>query len=185
MILKLSFSTLAFIFLIYLLLPGPGSINSFSPLPNSLKSTEEGDTIQVPNIAAYFSDEFRETVIPFYLEEYKKNTVFPFYPLRLNHPPEFAYTAIKDQTRSTYLEEFFYPFRDSLFINGYEPFYKDRTPKFDGATDIVVEDIFFNSKTILRFYPATIWARLVVWLGIIVSTILLWNMIKAIVFKKT
>ncbi|MBI2011814.1 hypothetical protein HYS91_03525 [Candidatus Daviesbacteria bacterium] len=184
MILKITFAVLAYLFLVYLLLPGPESINDFPSLPNSLKSTEEGDTIQIPNIAAYFSYEYRESVIPYYLASYKKNTLFPFYPFRLNHPPEFAYSAIKDQTRSTYLEELFYPFRDSIFINGFEPYYKDGTPKFEGATNIVVEDIFFNTKTTLRFYPSTIWARLVVWLGIITSIILLWNITKKIVFNK-
>jgi hypothetical protein len=40
---------------------------------------------------------------------------------RLNYPPEEAQTIIRDQTRSTYLEEVVHPFRESIFVNGFEP----------------------------------------------------------------
>lgn len=162
-----------------MLWPGFNTINNFPPLPESVKSTEEGDTIQVPNVAAYFSNSFRKMVIAYYQEQYLLNGL-PLLPWRLNYPPEYAYTAIKDQTRSTYLEELIFPLRDSLFINGYEPFYEDGKPRFRGATNIVIGDKFFNTKTNLRFYPSPIWVRVIVWMGVNLSLILLWKMSKEV-----
>ncbi len=64
---------LAILFLLgltYLLLPGPSSVKDIAALPNSVKSSEPGDTIQVPNVAAYFSDMRRKEVTSFYLKEF-------------------------------------------------------------------------------------------------------------------
>lgn len=177
---KIVLGILSLLFLVYLLMPGPTSIKDFSPLPDSVKSTEEGDTIQVPNVSAYFSNFFRPIVIPFYKQEMQKNTLFPFPPLELNYPPEFAFTAIKDQTQSTYLEEFVYPLRESTFVNGFEPFYENGRPKYLGATQIVVNQRVFNSKTTLRYYPSSLWARMVVWLGVNISIFLLWKLIRGV-----
>ena len=175
------FTIFALLLLLYMLWPAPSYVEDFSPLPKSLKSKEPGDTVQVPNIAAYFSENFRNSVIPYYKNEYQNLSRLPFPPLKLNHPPEFAYTAIRDQTPSTYLEELVYPLRDSLFINGFEPFYEDGRPKYKGATDIVVDDIFFKSKTIIRFYPSPAWAKFITWFGITLSLILLWKLSKKII----
>ena len=48
--------------LVYLLVPGPSKIEDFPPLPTSTKSALEGDTIQNPNIAAYYSN-FRSNIL--------------------------------------------------------------------------------------------------------------------------
>ena len=176
-----TFIIVATLFLVYLLLPGPSSIEDFPPLPNSAKSTLEGDTIQVPNVAAYFSNNYREFVVDFYRRDFLKKTWLPFLPLRLNHPPEYAYIAIKVETHSTYLEEYYYPLRDSLFVNGLEPFEKDGTPKYTGAIKFDNEDRISDTKVTLRYYPSSVWVRILVWLGICSSIILLWKMGKKVI----
>lgn len=172
---RLIFSFFAVTLLIYLLIPGPSSINDFPALPNSEKSTLEGDTIQVPNVAGYFSDIFRTSATNFYKMAYKSQVAIPFLPIRLNYPPEFAYTAIKDQTRSTYLEEYVYPLRDSLFLNGYEPFYENGKPKFFGSVKADEKNNIYYNKATLRFYPSSIWVRIVIWFGILASIYLIWK----------
>lgn len=179
---KIIFIFFSFVLLIYLLMPGPSSVDDFPALPSSAKSTLEGDTIQIPNISAYFSDNFRFFVTSFYQENYKKQVLIPFLPIRLNYPPEFAYTAIKDQTRSTFLEEFVYPLRDSLYVTGYEPFYEDGKPKFYGSVKADEEDNIYYNKTTLRYYPSTYLTRLIVWLGIVLSVSFIWKAGRRIIF---
>lgn len=159
---------------------GPTKISDFRPLPNSIKSQLSGDTWQVPNVVGYFSNNERDFAINYYKDQYDKLTNLPFRSLRLNYPPEFAYTAIKDQTESTYLEEFVYPLRDSFFVNGFEPFYHDGRPKFRGATKFEAEGLSLNTKVTLRFYPSPLWVKIVTWLGITLSTLLLFKMSKRV-----
>lgn len=171
------------LFLIYLLWPGPSSIKNFSPISGSAKSTLSGDTVQVPNVTAYFSNNYRDTVTNFYKKNYSDYVKLPFLPLMLNYPPEFAYTAIKDQTESTYLEEFVYPLRDSLFVNGMEPFYQDGEPKYWGATKFHTAVGFLETKATLRFYPSSPFARVITWIGINISLILLYKLGRKIILN--
>lgn len=164
------------ILLIYMLWPGPTKISDFKVLPDSDKSTLEGDTIQIPNVSAYFSNNFREFVIPFYLANYQEKSKLPFSPLKLNRPPEYSWTAIKKHTDSTYLEELVYPLRDSLYVNGFEPFYSDGSPKFWGSTKFEVNHHNWFTKTTLRFYPSNYFVRIIVWMGIIVSIYFLYKL---------
>jgi hypothetical protein len=179
---KIFFAFFSILLLIYLLMPGPSSVNNFPALPTSAKSTLSGDTWQVPNISAYFSNNYRDFATNFYRENYQKNTLFPFLPLRINHPPELAFTAIKDQTHSTYLEEFYYPLRDSLYVNGLEP-YENGEARYNGATKFEEEGGIWDTKVTLRFYPSSIITRLLVWLGIMISIVSLWKLSKRIIFN--
>jgi hypothetical protein len=180
---KFIFIFFSFILLIYLLIPGPSSIDNFQPLPNSSKSTLEGDTIQVPNIAAYFSDNYRDFVTGYYRDNYKSQVLIPFLPLRLNYPPEYAYNFILDQTRSTYLEEYVYPLRNSLFVNGYEPFYENGKPKFWDSVKADEKNGKYYTKVTLRFYPSSLWVRLVIWFFIVSSIFLIWKMTRRIISR--
>lgn len=166
--------------LVYLIFPSPIAIINFEQLPESVVSSLSGDTEQVPNVKAFFSNNYRATVIPFYSLDYKSDTLFWFPPLRLNYPPEHAYTAIKDQTQSTYLEELFYPLRDSLFVNGLEPFEQDtKAPRYQGATMFVADDNnAYETKVTLRYYPSNYIARIIVWFGINVSLVLIYKLAK-------
>ncbi len=166
---KKLFISFSLLLLIYMLWPGPGKISDFKPIPSSDKSKLEGDTVQISNVSAYFSDNFREVVVPFYLSNYWQNTRLPFPPVRINHPPEYSWNVIKKHTDSTYLEELIYPLRDSLYVNGYEPFYSDGNPKFWGSIKFEFPGVSFFTKTTLRFYPSPLLVRFLVWLGITIS----------------
>lgn len=170
---KKIYITFSILLLIYMIWPGPNKISDFKPLPDSTKSKLEGDTIQIPNVAGYFSDNFREFVVPFYLRDYQNLNHFLFPPLRLNHLPEYSWTAIKKHTDSTYLEELTYPLKSSLYVNGFEPFYEDGTPKFWGSTRVEVDGRTWYTKTTLRFYPSKLIVRILIWAGITASIYLL------------
>lgn len=173
---KIIFALFSGLFLIYLILPGPSSIKDFPDLPNSLKSTRPGDTYQNPENSAYFSYNYRDFVTSFYKDQYQKLFKFPFPAERLNYPPEDAFTLIADQTKSTFLEEYVYPFRGSLFVNGFEPFYQNGQPKYYGATDFFEGGKYYPNKTTLRFYSAPLWTRLLDWLGVCLALVLLWQL---------
>jgi len=170
------FFPFAIIFLVYLIIPGPTSVNDFPSLPNSVKSDLSGDTWQVPNVVGYFSDNYRKMATSYYKNIFQQKNILFLPPIRLNYPPEFAYTAIKVETQSTYLEEYLYPLRNSVFVNGLEPFSEDGQRRFWGSTKFEIGDQAFFTKVTLRFYPSPIWARLVVWVGICLSLVLLWKL---------
>lgn len=172
------------ILLIYMLWPGPTKISDFKALPQSLKSTLEGDTIQIPNVSAYFSDNFREFVVPFYSRDYQGLSHFPFPPLKLNHPPEYSWSVIKKHTDGTYLEELVYPLRDSIYVNGFEPFDTSLQPKWWGASKFEVDGHSWYTKTTLRFYPSPLWVRLITWFGITLSIFLIYRLSKKIIFSR-
>lgn len=181
---RLLFIIFSVLLFIYMLWPGPSKISDFKALPNSDKSDLAGDTWQIPNVSAYFSNNFRDFVIPFYRSIYWNNTFLPFPPMRLNYPPEFSWNVIKRHTDSTYLEELVYPLRDSLYINGFEPFNPDGTPRFWGSTRFTVLDRNWYTKVTLRFYPAPIWVRIFVWLGIVLSITALFKLGRKVISSK-
>lgn len=166
---KYLYISFSLILLIYMLWPGTSKISDFPVLPSSDKSKLSGDTIQIPNVSAYFSNNFREFVVPFYSTNYQALSHLPFPPLKLNHPPEYSWTVIKRHTDSTYLEELVYPLRDSLYVNGLEPYYSDGTPKFWGATKFEIGKNAWFTKVTLRFYPSNVFIRFLVWSGICLS----------------
>lgn len=178
---KIIFITFSLLLLVYMLWPGPSKISDFKALPNSDKSDLAGDTWQIPNVSAYFSNNFRDFVIPFYRSIYWNNTSLPFPPMRLNYPPEFSWNVIKRHTDSTYLEELVYPLRDSLYINGFEPFYSDSTPRFWGSVQFDTLGHKWDTKVTLRFYSSPLWVRFVVWLGIILSIIYLYKLSRKVI----
>ena len=167
--------------LIYMIMPGPSKITDFKALPSSDKSTLEGDTTQIPNVSAYFSNNFRNFIVRFYLADYQQKTWLPFPPLRLNHPPEYSWNVIKKHTDSTFLEELVYPLRDSLYVNGLEPFYFDGSPKFWGSTKFEIDGNGWFTKTTLRFYPSPLWAKVLTWFGITISIFLIYRLTRKII----
>lgn len=177
---KLLLIALFLLGLVYILAPAPQEIDEIPPVPDSLKSEEPGDTRQSTNIAAYFSDYWREDLIAFYTDQFQVLNYFGFYipPIRLNHPPEEGFAYVRDQQRSTFLEQLVYPLRGSLFINGYEPI-SQKGKKFDVISmPIEIGDRVYNSKTTLRYYPAPVIVRTLVYIGIWVSLIALLLLIR-------
>ena len=150
-IIVLIFSTL----FIYVLLPNPKFPN---PPPDSLQSKEPGDSEDLSVRRAYFTNFTREEVMKFYQKEFKG--------YRLNYPPEEAATIIRDQTRSTFLEEIVHPLRESFYVNGFEP---------KNAKDAIeIEGLPWRQKITVKYVPSNIFLRsFVIILTGIVSLLLL------------
>ncbi len=144
---KVVYIIVSVLFLVYLFFPAP----SFPyPPSNSSQSDEPADT-ETSLRRSYFTDSTREGVMQNYISQFESK----FLPtLRLNHPPEDAQTLIRDQTRSTFLEELVHPFRESLYINGFEP--KDQK-------DIIqIKGVNWRQKITVRYVESSIWIRLVI-----------------------
>lgn len=169
------FVVLSLYLLLYFVLPfGPKNIEDFSNLPSSVRSGLSGDTVQVPNLKAFFSDNYRSFVTDYYYKEYWRLSKLPFPPIKLNHPPEYAYQVIKDQTQSTYLEEYTYPLRGSLYVNGLEPFNEvTKAERYPGATYFSEGGKLLETKVVIRYYPTNVIFRIIVWFGINISIIVL------------
>lgn len=139
--------------LVYLITPAP----ILPDLPYSIKSDEPGDTIQLKNVTAYYTNLTRTEVINFYKANYTGPIV-----LRLNHPPEKSKQIIRDTIQSYYLEEFILPYRESLFINGFE-WEKD---VFTKPEKRIKNKLFFkgkeySAKITLKTFPTPIHHRLI------------------------
>lgn len=118
-ILKVLFVLFCLVLLGYLLLP---NYDFPKPPPDSIQSQEPADT-ETPLRRAYFTNYTREQILGWY-EDQMKHSNFLNIPLPtylLNYPPEDAQTIIRDQTRTSYLEEVVHPLRESVYVNGFEP----------------------------------------------------------------
>ncbi|HLD91985.1 MAG TPA: hypothetical protein VI795_01165 [Patescibacteria group bacterium] len=130
-------------------------------LPNSVQSFEPAD-VETPLRRGYYTNLTRQEVIEHYEREFNKGF---FYVFRLNYPPEEAQTIIRDQTKSSFLEEIVHPLRENLYINGFEP----KTEEYK----LMINGVHWNQKIIVRFVPSPLWIRLVVIILTIVSLLLL------------
>lgn len=138
--------------LFYVALP---NFNFPNPPPDSVQSKEPADT-ETPLRRAYFTNYTRAQVLDWYEVQFR-HSVFHNLPLPtylLNYPPEDSQTIIRDQTRSTFLQEVVHPFRETLFINGFEPAPTDDTNR------IVINGTHWRQKIIIRFIPTNIIFRL-------------------------
>jgi len=136
-LLLISFFPLLFI---YTLLPNPKFPN---PPSDALQSKEPGDSENLSIRRAYFTNFTREEVMKHYQNEFKG--------FRLNYPPEEAATIIRDQTRSTFLEEIVHPFRESFYVNGFEP--------KDAKDAIEIVGLPWRQKITVRYVPSNIFLR--------------------------
>lgn len=125
------------------------------PPSDALQSNESADT-ETPLRKAYFTNYTREEVMIHYKNEFEKPMFFGIFlpSYRLNYPPEEAQTIIRDQTRSTFLEEIVHPFRESVYINGFKPsLQKDA---------IFIEGKDWYQKITVRFVPSNSLIRITV-----------------------
>ena len=150
---------------LYLVLPGP----SLPPpdLPLSVKSDQPGDTVQIPHVAAYFTNQKRSEVLSFYTRYFSRSSFlgFPLPTYRLNHPPEYAKKVWVETKRSYYLEEVVHPFRESLFVNGYE--WKNDVftkPTKREKNKLIFAGKVWEAKVSLRWFYSPGWARIFVFL---------------------
>jgi hypothetical protein len=126
------------------------------PPPDAIQSGEEGDSEDTTVRRAYFTNFDRAQVLSYYQDQFSKSTFFffPFFSFRLNYPPEEAQTIIRDQTRSTFLEEIVHPLRESLFVNGFEP----KVAK----DDIWYKGVHYRQKITVKYQRTTPFVRVVV-----------------------
>lgn len=162
-VVKYFFVILVVFFLVYLSLPSPNFPN---PLNDAIRSGEPADK-ETPLRREYYTDFLRNEAVVHYFIEFKKDTFVSLPTYRLNYPPEEAQTKIRDQTQSNYLEEIVHPFRESIFVNGFEP-------KLDKDA-IVIEGKNWNSKVVVRYYPSNVLTRLVVGLLTIIIVYLVFG----------
>lgn len=142
---KILFTLVSLVFVAYLFIPGPPFPD---PPADSLQSGEPADT-ESPNRRAYFTNLTRQEVLSHYKEQFGS---LPTY--RLNYPPEDARFLIRDLTRSTFLEEIVHPFRESVFVNGFEP--------KDAKDAIEIKGLSFRQKIIVKYVPSNSAVRLVI-----------------------
>lgn len=146
----------------YLVLPAP---RDFPYLPNSIKSIEPGDTVQIANVSAYYTDTPREEVVDFYFRYFSKSPFLgislPSY--KLNQPPERIREVLRATQQSTYVEEIVHPFRESVFINGFEwdndPFI---LPSKRVKNILIVDGTTYRFKVTLFYQESKLWTRLLV-----------------------
>lgn len=121
----------------YLTFPVPG----FPPSPpDSFISNEPADTESAYRVALY-TNLSRAEIINYYKEQWS----WPF--IRLNHPPEFSYEFIRDQTRSSWLEELVHPWKDSIYINGFYPTTPQEQFNYNGS--------HYIGKITLHYLPSS------------------------------
>lgn len=154
---------------IYLILPSSFLPQDMPPLPNSIRSTEPGDTTQIANVTAYYTDLSREEVVAFYFHQFSKLSFkgIPLITYKLNHPPERIREVLRETQQSTYVEEIVHPLRESLFISGFEwnndPF---TLPKGRIKNILIVNGKIYQFKVTLFYQGSKIWQRLLIWWGI-------------------
>ncbi len=179
MIKKIVLAVIFVLGLIYILIPDIKSVYFFPPLPDHvLRSTESGDTIQIPNVEAFYSDDRRAFATKFYKSRFDTLKVLGITipSIRINRPPEEAFQYIRDQQYSTYLEEYTYPLRESLFVNGFEPVDDNGNLRPNLTASTLINGYYYQSKVTLRLYPTKVYNRVIVYLGIWVSMAALYYM---------
>jgi len=147
-IFKIIFFLISIALLYYITLPNP----EFPPAPaGSVQSNEPAD-VESPLRRGYYTNLSRSEVISHYENEFNKG--FSIYTPRLNYPPEEAQVIIRDQTKSTFLEEITHPLRESIYINGFEPKTEEYAQFFNGVR--------YNQKIIVRYVPSNMNYRIIV-----------------------
>ncbi len=143
----------------------PTSPDFPKPPSDFVQSMEPGD-VETPLRRGYFTNLGRDEVINHYEKEFNRgftvyNQRFDVYTPRLNYPPEEAPALIRDQTKSTFLEEIVHPFRESIYINGFEPKSEEYAQFYKGVR--------YNQKIIIRYIPSELWIRVVAVIGSMLS----------------
>lgn len=167
-VLRLVAAFFVLFFLAYFLIPSPSVP---PPLPDSVRSTEPGDTVEIPGLFAYYTNLSRSEVISFYQKHYTRSSFLnlPLFAYRLNHPPEYVWVAIRDTIHSSFLEEIVLPLRESYYINGYEP---TKDPfKGEGerpGTGFEIEGAEYQMKVTVLPVRSSLVSRLFIFIGVIV-----------------
>lgn len=143
---KLLSVVLLVILLVYMV---PASPEFPGQIPDSVQSFEPAD-VETEYRRSYYTNLTRQEVMGWYNNQFSFK---PFVTLNLNYPPENSFELIRDQARSTYLEELVHPLRDSIYINGYEP-----TEDKDALS---YEGIPYTGKVTVKYVQTSLVNRLV------------------------
>lgn len=172
MIMKIILYIIAILFLVYLLLPNFGFPN---PIPESLQSNEPADQ-ETPFRRAYFTDMSRSEVIRYYKNEIESQKILSFRipSILLNYPPEEAQLRIRDQTRSSYLQEVVFPLRESYYINGFEP--------KEDKDAIFVNGKTWRQKVTIRYVSSRRIYRVFLWIAVVIVVRILWQMATSTIY---
>ena len=141
------------------------SASDFPDLPGAVKSIEPGDTIQIKNVSAYYTDMPRKDVVDFYFNYFSRSSFLniPLVTYKLNHPPERIREVLRDTQQSTYVEEIIHPFRDSVFINGFEWDNDPFTPQNRRIKNIlIVNGQTYQFKVTTFYQESLVFLRLIV-----------------------
>ena len=129
-------------------------------LVNSVKSDLPGDTVQLKNVSAYYTNMTRTEVMNFYKAYYSG----PF-RIIINHPPEKSKEIIIDTIQSYYFEEYVLPFKESLYINGFEWENDVSTkPEQRSKNKLIFKDKEYKTKITLKVFPTSIPKRILAFL---------------------
>lgn len=152
-IVKIIYFLVSLLIIIYTSLPNI----KFPDTPDNFVRSHEPADIEDENRRGYFTNLNRDSVIKYFSDNYSikiSNYIKIKSIFILNYPPEDSQTIIRDQTRSTYLQELVFPLRESFFINGFEP-------KEDKDV-IIVNNKNYTQKTILKMNESVWPLRLIV-----------------------
>jgi hypothetical protein len=180
---KIIFILLIVVGTFYLVLPSPVD---FPLLPGSIKSTEPGDTVQIANVSAYYTDMPRNEVVDFYFNYFSKSPFrnIPLITYKVNHPPERIREVLRDTQQSTFVEEIIHPFKDSVFVNGFEwdndPF---TSPNRRIKNILIVNGKTYQFKITLYYQASNVFIRLLIFYLTIFSAYLIYKETQKILKK--
>jgi len=181
--LKITIAVIYLLGIFYLVLPEPVIPN----LEPALKSVEPGDTTQMPGVWAYYTNLSRREAIDFFQKAFSR-TPFLNIPLPtyiLNHPPEYARETIRATQQSNFYEEIVHPLRESIFVNGWIPS-EDKVylaESLKPITYFMIDGQKFNAKITLYHVRSPLWARLLVWTGIMALSVIIALIFKSIILS--
>jgi hypothetical protein len=130
-------SVIIILALLYLLYPSP----IFPTPPDGvLKSAEPGD-LETTYRRSYYTNYSRSQIIDHYAKQF-------FIPgqILLDLPPEDSFAVIRDQTHTSWLQQFIHPLRESIYINGFYP--------TKPTEQIYIDDIHYLNKITVRYVPS-------------------------------
>lgn len=130
----------------YLVIPSPAFP---TPPPGSLRSDEPGDMESVYR-RAYFTNLSRTELLDYYSKQFSGGLP----QFLLNYPPEDAFSLIRDQTKSSWLQEIVHVGRESLYINGFFP--------TKPTEQININGVHYINKITVRYVPSHPVSRLTV-----------------------
>lgn len=144
--------------LYYLWLPAPRFPTA---PPGALRSQEPGD-LETPYRRAFYTNYSRSEILKYYSQQFYLPGQF-----LLNYPPEDAFSLIRDQTHSSWLQELVHPWRESLYINGFYP--------TKPTEQIYIDGVHYLNKITLHYVPSTLVNRYTVLLLVAISIYFLWR----------